>query len=82
MIDANTMRTLKARLFGPMPKMPPIKASELHPDVHLTVGSAVKLGNRGYMHPYSFRDLFGEEAYNEVLSRPRIVCEYDEPIQS
>lgn len=29
------------------------------------------------MHPTAFKVLFGDEAYHEVLSRPRIVSEYD-----
>jgi hypothetical protein len=49
---------------------------ELAEDVYLTVGGAIKYGC-GYIHPEHFRDMFGEEAYQEVLARPRIVCEYD-----
>lgn len=45
-------------------------------DVRLTVGGAVKFQG-GYMHPEYFRDMMGEQAYQELLSRPRVVCEYD-----
>ena len=51
---------------------------EMNPKVCLTVGGVVYLDGIGYMHPHAFRDVFGEEMYNELLSRPRIVCEYDE----
>lgn len=51
--------------------------ANLKDGVRLTVGGAVSIGNGGYMHPYSFRDLMGEDAYQELLSRPAIVCEYD-----
>jgi hypothetical protein len=44
--------------------------------VNLTVGGAVKFPG-GYMHPEAFRDLMGESAYQELLDRPRVVCEYD-----
>jgi len=50
--------------------------SILAEDVHLTVGGSVQFRG-GYIHPYAFRDLMGEEAYQELLARPRIVCEYD-----
>jgi hypothetical protein len=48
----------------------------LREGVNLTVGGAVKFPG-GYIHPYAFRDLTGEEAWEELLVRPRIVCEYD-----
>lgn len=44
--------------------------------VHLTVGGAVQFEG-GYCHPEVIRDMFGEEAYQELLARPRVVCEYD-----
>lgn len=49
----------------------------LHPDVHLTVAGAVMFPG-GFMHPDSFREIMGEEAWQELLKRPRIVSEYDE----
>ena len=45
--------------------------------VNLTIEGAVKFPG-GYCHPEVIRDLCGEEAYKELLSRPRVVCEYDE----
>jgi len=46
-------------------------------DVNLTVGGAVKFQG-GYMHPEAYRDFVGEDAYQELLAKPRVVCEYDE----
>lgn len=48
----------------------------LREGVNLTVGGAVKWPG-GYCHPEAFRDLMGEEAWEELLARPRVVCEYD-----
>ncbi len=51
--------------------------------INLTVSGAVKYdvdGLHGYMHLESFRQPMGEAAYQELLSRPRVVCEYDAPI--
>lgn len=43
----------------------------------MTVGGVV-MGPRGsFMHPESFRDMFGEEAYQELLKKPRVVTSYD-----
>lgn len=49
----------------------------LNPDIRITVGGVAKLGNRGYAHPYVIRDMCTEEEWEELLARPRIVCEYD-----
>ena len=50
---------------------------ELHEDVRLSIGGVV-IGPRGMMmHPESFRETFGEIAYQELLARPRIVTSYD-----
>jgi hypothetical protein len=54
-----------------------LKASEVAADIHLTVGGSIRVGNRGFIHPLAFRALFGEEAFREVMSRPRVVSEYD-----
>jgi hypothetical protein len=32
----------------------------------------------GFIHPETFKDIAGEEAYQELLRRPRMVCEYDD----
>lgn len=45
--------------------------------VRMTVGGAVKFDG-GYIHPESYRELMGEDAYQELLALPRVVCEYDE----
>lgn len=41
----------------------------------LTVEGAVKFDG-GYMHPESYRQLFGEAAYQELLAGPRVKSEY------
>lgn len=33
---------------------------------------------KGWMHPLSFREEYGEEAYQELLARPRVQSEYTE----
>ena len=44
----------------------------------LTVGGVVQMpGAKGYLHPYTFRDIFGETEYQKLLARPRVICEYD-----
>lgn len=54
-----------------------LAAGELHKDVRLSIGGVV-IGPRGIMmHPQSFRETFGETAYQELLARPRIVTSYD-----
>lgn len=54
-----------------------LAAGELHKDVRLSVGGVV-IGPRGIMmHPESFREVFGEIAFQELLARPRIVTSYD-----
>lgn len=49
----------------------------LRDDIALTIGNAVIIPDVGYMHPQCFRDIMGEEAYQELLKRPRVKCEYD-----
>ena len=46
-------------------------------EVCLTIGGVVSMGNGCYMHPDSFRDEFGQDAYRELLTRPRVICPYD-----
>jgi hypothetical protein len=48
----------------------------------LTIGGAVWLSDEdgrwvGMMHPFSFRDMFGEEEYQKLLDGPRIITSYD-----
>lgn len=35
-----------------------------------------RMDTGGCMHPYSFRDMFGEEMYQELLARPRVPSPY------
>lgn len=46
-------------------------------DIQLTVSGVVWIPGVGFMHPFSFRDMAGEEAYQELLKRPRVVTSYD-----
>jgi hypothetical protein len=43
----------------------------------MTVGGVVMMGSFGFMHPETAREIMGEEAYQEMLAKPRIVTEYD-----
>lgn len=43
----------------------------------LTVDGVVLMGN-AMMHPNSFKDVFGEDAYQELLKRPRVASPYSE----
>jgi len=52
--------------------------SSLNPKVRLTVSGAVYFPG-GFMHPISFREMFGQEMWEELLARPRIVTSYDIP---
>jgi len=45
-------------------------------DVFISYEGVVCLPGFGYIHPYAFRDLMGEEAYQEILARPRKPSEY------
>ncbi len=48
--------------------------------VNLTVGGSVLINTPkfyGYIHPDAFREMMGEEMYQELLARPKVVCEYD-----
>ena len=47
-------------------------------DIRLTVSGVVWIPGVGWMHPQSFRDIAGEEAYQELLKRPRVVTSYDD----
>ena len=46
-------------------------------DIRLTIGGVVMIPGFGWLHPHTFRDVAGEEAYQELLRRPRVICEYD-----
>ena len=47
----------------------------VHPAVRLDVNGVV-LFPGGMMHPYTFRDMMGEDAYQELLARPRVASPY------
>jgi hypothetical protein len=61
--------------FPKQPPTEPLKAGELSQAVHLDTNGVVIFPG-GMMHPYSFRDICGEEAYQELLKRPRVQSEY------
>jgi hypothetical protein len=46
-------------------------------DIRLSVAGVVVIPGVGMMHPDSFKDVAGEEAYQYLLTLPRIVTEYD-----
>jgi hypothetical protein len=46
-------------------------------DIALSVGGVVVIPGCGYMHIETFKDIAGEDAYNELLRRPRVVTKYD-----
>jgi hypothetical protein len=56
--------------------------SKLAKGVNLDTNGVVVISDgehfRGWMHPYAFRDIMGEEAYQELLARPRVQSEYTE----
>jgi hypothetical protein len=43
----------------------------------LSVAGVVVIPGWGCMHPYTYRDICGEEAYQELITGPRVVTEYD-----
>jgi hypothetical protein len=51
--------------------------SQLRDDIRMTYDGVVVLPNGGYAHPNVIRDWLGEDAYIDLLSRPRIASEYD-----
>jgi hypothetical protein len=56
-------------------------SSKLPESVNLDTNGVVVINTgviRAWMHPYSFRDIYGEEAYQELLKRPRVQSEYTE----
>ena len=54
-----------------------LKAGELSQTVHLDTNGVVCFPG-GWMHPFSFRYIAGEAAYQELLKRPRAQGEYTE----
>ena len=50
--------------------------SEIRDDIFVTYEGVICIPGSGYMHPYAFRDLMGEEAYQEVINRPWRPSEY------
>ena len=47
----------------------------LKPDVHLDTEGAVNFPG-GFMNPLAFREMFGEEMWQELLARPRVPSPY------
>ena len=46
-------------------------------DFHLTTDGEVVFP-MGFMHLYTFRDIYGEEEYQKLLARPRVASPYPE----
>ena len=61
--------------FPEQPRPEPFNAGELSQAVHLDTNGVVIFPG-GMMHPESFRFLVGEQAYQELLARPRVQSEY------
>lgn len=54
-------------------------SSKLAEGVNLDTNGVVVIHTNGmnaWMHPESFRDIMGDEAYQELLKRPRVQSEY------
>lgn len=50
--------------------------SNIRDDIFVTYEGVICIPGNGYMHPYAFRDLMGENAYQEVINRPWQPSEY------
>lgn len=50
--------------------------NNLHPDARMDTEGCVVFPGGVFMHPLSFRDIFGEDAYQELLARPRVPSPY------
>lgn len=77
-LDAKTIRELKRQIESVEIKFP----IYLPISVEMTVDGVVVFGNLVYMHPYTFKDMYGIEAYEELLNRPRIPSPYGDDIDS
>ena len=49
---------------------------KIREDAFITYEGVVCVPGECYIHPYEIREMFGEEAYQELLSRPRQPSEY------
>jgi hypothetical protein len=74
-LSVKTIRELVKQLRGAEIKGP--ISLPMRDDLALTVNGVVVIPGVGYLHAECFRELAGEEAYQELLKRPRVVCEYD-----
>ena len=74
-LTVETIREMVKQLRGVEIK-DPIRLP-MRDDVALTVNGVVVIPGFGYLHAKCFREVAGEEAYQELLRRPRIICEYD-----
>lgn len=53
-----------------------MSAFAVRDDIRITVEGVVVVPGWGYMHPLAYRDMAGEEAYQELLAKPRVLSEY------
>ena len=73
-INIETARALKNNLASSV--VSPTAKRHIIEEWKLTKGGVV-VGPAGWMHPMTFRDVFGEEEYQALLDRPRVIHEYD-----
>lgn len=77
-LDVKTIRELVKQLsstdIAPKNYIFPVKPV-------LTVDGVVLMGS-GMMHPDAFKNVFGEEAYQELLKQPRVLNPYGDDIDS
>lgn len=74
-LTVKDIRALKEQLGAAAP-MKDIKLP-MRTDIRLTVNGVVWIPGFGFLHPQTFKDIAGEEAYQWLLAQPRIVTSYD-----
>lgn len=78
-LSVKSIREMKAQLenvahHGDIPL--PMRA-----DIYMTEDGVVMIGKGTFIHPSTFRDVAGEEAYQELIARPRVRSPYSKEIE-
>lgn len=77
-ITVETLRTMAKQLKGAKSYAKDgFITLPMRDDIRLTVGGSVLIPGFTYVHPKTFIDIAGQEAYDYLLTLPRVVCEYD-----
>ena len=76
MPDEFSLEELRAAVRSLRAMEPTSLTLPLRDDIFITYEGVVCCPGVCYMHPEAFRDLMGEEAYQEILRRPRKPSEY------